>query len=207
MRGLAELPRHAVEKIRERGAQALVLRRPRLPMRRAPPLPDRPLTRDPDARHLLRNAGDDAGTRRPGRVGRGGQPGRTISACRGGGRLLGGLPTSRLLDEPSRRRLRGARGIVPLASSPARRSRPGDDRGSRDPVPSRRSCTRPTGRRSSPASCATSPAAPSADAQAGDRRTGRGSRPRWGRVLGSAASPAGSTPRSRMRSTGRSATS
>ena len=87
----------------------------------APELRDRAArARDPGARHLLRDAGDGPGARRPGRGRREGEFGRTELELRdGGGRLLAGLPgRAAVLDEPPRHRLRAAAGLRALASSP-----------------------------------------------------------------------------------------
>ena len=99
-------------------------------------------SRDPDAGHLLRHAGDGAGARRPGRDGRVGRvrphrPGPARRRRPPAGRPAGG---AELLDEPPRRCLRGARGLhrarlqPELAGRGLRAARP---RPLRDPVPPR----------------------------------------------------------------------
>ena len=99
-------------------------------------------SRDPDAGHLLRDAGDGAGARRPGRDGRvgrvrphrSGPPRRRRPPAR---RAAGG---AELLDEPPRRRLRGAGGVHGAGLQPelaGRRLRAARPRPLRDPVPPR----------------------------------------------------------------------
>ena len=84
--------------------------------------------RHPGAGHLLRDAGDGPGPRRP-RRGRRGAASSAAPRSRsldGGGRLLAGLPArAAVLDEPPRRRLRAAAGLRrPGRPARARRSPP-----------------------------------------------------------------------------------
>ena len=120
----------------------------------APGVPDRAArSRDSDARHLLRDAGDGPGARRAGRGGRVGgvradradAPRRRRPAARRPAR------GAELLDEPPRRGLRAAGGVhrprlEPRArrSPPARRPTAASTGSSSTP----RSSTRPTGPRS-----------------------------------------------------------
>ena len=131
----------------------------------APRVPDRAArSRDPDAGHLLRDAGDGPGARRQGRGGRVGRvrPHRADPARRRRPAARRPARGAELLDEPPRRGLRGAARASPRwPRARARRSPPArcPTAASTGSSSTPRSSTRPTGPRSSPASCATSPAA------------------------------------------------
>ena len=147
-----------------------------------------------------------AGSSRPSRAS---SAAPTWSCATGGGRLLGGLPRgAELLDEPPRRRLRGAGGVHRPRLQPqlaGRRLRAARPRPLRDPVPPRGRPHPLRDRDPDPLPARRRRLRAAVVAAVGDRRAGRArSRPRSARGGSSAASPAASTPRSRRcSSTGR----
>ena len=213
LRRAAAVDSTPVENIRGAGAEgAGPLRRAGLGLRAGgAAVPDpaaRP--RDPDAGHLLRDAGDGAGARRPGRVGRVGRvrPHRPGPARRRRPPARRPARGAELLDEPPRRRLRGAGGLHRARLQPelaGRRLRAARPRPLRDPVPPRGRPHPLRDRDPDPLPARRRRLRAAVVAAVGDRRAGREDpRPRSATAGSSAASPAASTPRSRRcSSTGR----